>query len=178
MDEHLAIQSDRGSDWRRGKVGSIKYDLKTREHEPAKSSWAHILEDSDDASYLLSRRPDTCCKLHALALLLHREEREPGARIAVAGVSVRRVVFEPADVVPDSEPHPVKELDAAHRSLLTKPPQSLDKYALKVLEGNSFQVWKYVFAELRGLLGVLMEREEIQEGYRPAAQRLLDRWPG
>jgi hypothetical protein len=177
MEEHLAIKSDRLEAWRKKKVNQIRYDLRPRKNEPAKSSWSHVVDDDADPLYLLSCRPNTACKLHALALLIFDETREPGKKFSVSGVSVNRAAFEAGDVIEDSATHPVIGLEPTHRSLQTKDEQKVELYALKITDEDRFGVWEYDFVlELRSLLAILMDNGAIQEEYRPAAQRLIDRW--
>jgi hypothetical protein len=175
MEEHLAIASDRIESWRKKKIRQCFYDLKPREFESAKSTWAHILEDTGgNPSYLLSRRPSTSRMLHALSFLISREDRNPGARFYISGVSLHRSVFAPEDVTEDMGHHPVRGLDASHRSIQTNDQQKREAYALRITEEDRFCSWEYDLSELRDLLRFLVDHEEIHEHYRPAAQRLLD----
>jgi hypothetical protein len=175
MDEHLAIKSDRADDWRKKKEHRIKYDLRPRQHEMEKSSWAHDLDDDCDLGELLELRPRTCCKLHALAFLLKQETDKPGARFHVSVITIQRSAFRPDDVEEQAADHPVRGIAASHRLLRTKEESKIDHYAKHILADEVYRVLFYDLSEFQILLRFLVERDEITDKFLPAAQRLLDR---
>jgi len=181
MKERLAIRSDHCDTWKKKLVNSgLKGDLKPRKNEEEKSSWAHVLDDSEDLPKVLACRPDACRELQALALFIFLEEgdNDKSGRFNIEGVSVDRAAFNARDITEDSADHPIKGYEMTHRSLKTMDSNKRQAYATKIVQGNLFECWDYDASELRIRLLFLLDNGEIHEEFRPAAERLLDRWTG